>query len=115
MTHVLGDISKEETMNKTDLKDEKFERKIDEINEPVETENNKVSESFEESTFGIVVNCKKLNIRKEPEKRPDNIVQVVDANAELMVDASESTSGWYKVYSAEGIEGYCMKEFITLS
>lgn len=115
MIHVLGDIDKEETMNEMNFNDEKFETETNDIEELDEvSEVSEVSESIEETMIGIV-NCKKLNIRREPAKQSDNIIQVVNFNTELMVDISKSTSDWYKVYSVEGVEGYCMKDFVTLS
>lgn len=99
-------------MNEMNFNDEKFETETNDIEELDEV--SEVSESIEETMIGIV-NCKKLNIRREPAKRSDNIIQVVNFNTELMVDISKSTSDWYKVYSVEGVEGYCMKDFVTLS
>lgn len=65
-------------------------------------------------TFGIVTDCKKLNIRKEPAKVDGNIVCEVEAGTELMIDLPNSTNEWYHVYNSSGLDGFCMKEFILL-
>ena len=65
-------------------------------------------------TFGIVTDCKKLNIRKEPAKVDGNTVCEVEAGTELMIDLPNSTNEWYHVYNSSGLDGFCMKEFILL-
>lgn len=63
--------------------------------------------------IGIVTNCKKLNIRKEP--KPDAaIIGNVDCQTELMIDETESTDDFYKICTATGIEGFCMRKFVTV-
>ena len=76
---------------------------------------------FEEPKFeepkknikGVVVNCTSLNVRKEPEPKAE-ILGTVDANCELIIDDTNSTEEFYKVCTAAGIEGYCVKYFITI-
>ena len=63
--------------------------------------------------IGIVVNCIKLNVRKEPDKTSD-IIQIIDALTEVRVIPKGSTYNFYKVILPSGIEGYCMKKFIEL-
>ena len=63
--------------------------------------------------IGIVTHCSRLNIRKEPTIKAA-IVCEIDSNAELMVDQKESTEDFYKVCTATGIEGFCMKQFISV-
>ena len=63
--------------------------------------------------IGIVVNCIKLNVRKEPDKT-SNIIQIIDALTEVRVIPKASTYNFYKVILPSGIEGYCMKKFIEL-
>lgn len=62
---------------------------------------------------GVVINCARLNVRKEPEPKAE-VLCTVDANCELMVDEANSTEDFYKVYTAAGIEGYCVKYFIAI-
>jgi len=61
----------------------------------------------------FVTNCKKLNLREEP-KKDSAIVCEVDYQTELMIDENESTEEFYKVCTAAGIEGFCMRKFIAI-
>ena len=63
--------------------------------------------------IGIVVNCIKLNVRKEPDKTSD-IIQIIDSLTEVRVIPKDSTYNFYKEILPSGIEGYCMKKFIEL-
>lgn len=62
---------------------------------------------------GIVSGCKKLNIRKEPSRTGEIICEVSEGTA-LMIDPSEVNDDWFKVYTEAGVEGYCMKKFVTI-
>ena len=63
--------------------------------------------------IGKVSECSKLKVRKLPS--PDaKVVGVIDEGAEVMIDADASTLMFYKVCTECGIEGYCMKKFITV-
>lgn len=66
-----------------------------------------------EPMIGFVSNCKNLNIRKRPDGNAD-VLGVVPVDTELMVDENESTGEFYKVYTDSGLEGFCMKKFITV-
>ena len=63
--------------------------------------------------IGVVVNCIKLNVRKEPNKTSE-IIQIIDALTEVRVIVKDSTYNFYKVILPSGVEGYCMKKFIEL-
>lgn len=90
---------------------EKFEpaNLIDEIEEEPAVE---VVEAVQ-MKFGTVVDCPKLNIRKAPDSHAQ-VVCVIERGAEVEVDESESTVYFYKIYLANGIEGFCMKQFIEI-
>ena len=60
-----------------------------------------------------IVTANKLNIRSLPSANA-SVAAVVDKNAQLMLDPEYETVEWYKVYTASGIEGYCMKKFVTV-
>ena len=62
---------------------------------------------------GVVCNCEKLNIRKYASKDSE-VLTIVDAGTELLIDSSKSTANFYKVCTASGIEGYCMEEFVEV-
>lgn len=63
---------------------------------------------------GIVSGCKKLNIRKEPSRTGEIICEVSEGTT-LMIDPSEANDDWFKVYTEAGVEGYCMKNFVTIN
>lgn len=62
--------------------------------------------------IGIVTNCTNLNIRVEAD--PDaHIVAVIPALTEVLIDSDASTNDFYKVCTAAGIEGFCMRKYIA--
>jgi len=71
------------------------------------------SQNFEDVKIGFVTNCKKLNVREKP-RTDAPIICEVDYQTELTIDEKESTEEFYKVYTAAGIEGFCMKKFIAI-
>lgn len=62
---------------------------------------------------GIITGCKKLNVRKEASAESD-VLCVLNENTELAIDVTGSTDEFYKVCTATGIEGYCMKMFVSV-
>ena len=65
-----------------------------------------------EMKIGFVTGCSKLNVRCEPwPKAP--IICEIEQNTEVEIDMAKSTSDFYKVYLASGIEGFCVKTYIT--
>lgn len=62
---------------------------------------------------GVVTDCMKLNVRKEP--NPDaEVVAIIELLSEVTVDMDASSEAFYKICTAAGIEGYCMKKYIAL-
>lgn len=72
----------------------------------------KIEEKPVKPLSGLVVNCKKLNVRKSPDLKAD-VLTVIDAKAKVVIDESKSTEDWYKV-RVKGIDGFCMKKYITV-
>lgn len=70
-------------------------------------------ENTPEPIDGFVSGCKRLNIRKKPASYGEIICEVSEGTT-LMIDPSESTTEWYRVYTETGVEGYCMKMFVTI-
>lgn len=101
---------------------EPVETGVEDVVEPVETvvENIQIVEAEQESTdeepkyvTGTVTDCVKLNVREYPNSTA-MILGTIHADAELIVDNEESTEDFYKIYTSVGLEGYCMKKFITI-
>lgn len=77
--------------------------------EPVED----VEVVADETKHGVVVDCLKLNVRKEPDIESDALCQIT-ASTDLVVYENESTEDFYKICTSAGIEGFCMKKFIKI-
>ena len=63
--------------------------------------------------IGVVVNCDRLYVRSAPDTDADPVKDIA-CGIELMIDDSESTDEFYKVFTAAGLEGFCMKKFIKI-
>lgn len=62
---------------------------------------------------GVVSDCAKLNIR-DGASTTANVLCTVDVNSELVVYINENFGEFYKVCTASGVEGYCMKNYVSL-
>ena len=80
------------------------------VDQPVEESPKK------ETKVGIVANCEKLNLRRSPLKDSDgvNIITVLLPGVVVVIDEDESTPNFYKVITEDGLEGYCMRQFIEV-
>lgn len=89
-------------------KKEVFEEPVIELTEELAEEI-----PVEESTIvnGVVTDCVHLRLRREPS---GNVIALLDAGDEVLVDTLQSTDKWYKVYTKDDLDGFCMKEFITI-
>lgn len=79
--------------------------------EEVKIEEPKIEEP--ESIVGIVTDCLKLNVREHPNSTAA-ILGVITASTDLIIIEEESTKDFYKICTSAGLEGYCMKKFITI-
>lgn len=64
-----------------------------------------------------IVNCERLNVRKGPSKDTE-VLCVIKKDEEVMLFNEQiepiTREEFYKVCTASGIEGYCMKKFINV-
>lgn len=86
----------------------------EEIIEEVEKNEEVVEEAVEEETFVGVVTCAKLNVREKADIKSTSIY-VVTKDDVLLIDTEKSTDEWYKVYTETGIDGFCMKKFVSVN
>ena len=99
-------------------KEEVKESVMEEVNENLQVEDEKVKEQVEQSTtngskIGIVnADCSALNVREKP-SLDARIICLIGADSELEIIDS-SIDGWFKVCTETGAEGFCMKDFITV-
>ena len=80
--------------------------------EPLEVKTEAPKAEVETTIIGTVVGCSKLNVRAKPSTDADILV-VLDVNSEVKVDPARSAVGWVKVITAAGVEGFCMRKFIS--
>ena len=90
---------------------------VDNIPENIqETENENIVEEANSTdstqTIGFVLGCKKLYVRTEPSKDSEPLC-IIEKDAEVTVDLEKTTISFFKVKTASGVEGYCMKDFIV--
>lgn len=88
-----------------------------EVVEPIESVEpaiDTVIETVPAPKIGRVFGCTSLNVRKAP-KTNATVICTINCHAEVEIDELESTDDFYKICTASGIEGYCMKKFIRES
>lgn len=83
------------------------------IEDDTESQDNVEPEVVKVETKGIVSECNKLFVRSKA-KRDCDPAGVINLNDEVTIDLDNSTDDYYKVITANGIEGYCLKTFIKL-
>ena len=122
MKHNYSNYSKEREENVKENESvitETVEEAVGTVEETIEPEVEEVVEPEPEVPAeptiktGIVSNCIKLNVRKEPTPL-STPVAVIDAGTEVEVNMDESTVAFFKVVTANGVEGFCMNKYITI-
>lgn len=88
---------------------------VTEVEEKVEDPNAVVPQPVEEPKFviGTVADCVKLNMREHPSTDAD-VICTIPVGTEVQVDVDNFYDGWFRVYTASGREGFCMKQFINV-
>lgn len=62
---------------------------------------------------GVVIDCRKLNVREQMHTGA-TILCELPVSSEVQVVADEHHDEWYHVFTASGIEGFCMKKYISI-
>ena len=107
--------SVKETEEITNEVNETVEQVEETINE-VEESTNKIEETKKEVTEEVIckiIEFEKLYIRKEADKNSEP-VGIVTNKDYLSIDIIHSTDDFYKVITSNGLEGYCVKEFVKI-
>lgn len=111
---------KKENMNLEEIFPETEVVEADAEQEPimdpvVEAEAEQAQEIVEEAvpTVGFVDNCECLRVRKESNVDSEELC-IINKLSKVVIDLDNSTDYFYKVTTSEGVEGYCMKKFITI-
>ena len=107
----------EETVNEieelTNETEETIEEVTDEVIEPeviVTSVENNVENN---EVIGKISGFEKLYVRKEASKDSEPVGIVTDKD-DLSIDVAHSTDDFYKVITSNGLEGYCIKQFINI-
>ena len=113
----MKDYRKEYNKSQTDKVEEEL---VEELDERIEDNNEAEEEKQQEETktqpepvYGVVHNCEKLNVRKQPSKDSE-IVFVLNEGSEISIDEENSTEERYSITHASGVEGFCMKQFVAM-
>ena len=61
---------------------------------------------------GKVIGCTCLNVRNA-NNLDAKIVAVIGAGSTVTINKSKSTPDWYYITTEDGVEGFCMKPYIT--
>lgn len=69
--------------------------------------------AINQTVTGVVVNCERLNVRRNPRKDA-SIVCTIDKNSEVEIDEDGSNQYFYKICTASGVEGFCLKDYISV-
>lgn len=73
-----------------------------------EEESNNLTEKV-----GHVSECIKLNVRSAPSFSAE-VITTIPFMTQVVVEEVNPYSDWYKIITAAGIEGYCIKKYILL-
>ena len=61
---------------------------------------------------GVVANCQSLNVRSEANTDAE-VVSSLRVGSNVTIDEENSTEDFFKICTAAGIDGYCMKQYIN--
>lgn len=107
----------EETVNEVEESTNETEETTEEVTEEV-TEPEVIVPSIENNVennevIGKISGFEKLYVRKEASKDSEPVGIVTDKD-NLSIDVARSTDDFYKVITSNGLEGYCVKEFVKI-
>lgn len=83
----------------------------DEVDEEV-VENANGEPSKSKTVIGSVIDCKLLNVRREPNMTANILTRVEEGETVRILD---EMNGFYKVQTNKGIIGFCMWNYISLN
>lgn len=103
----------EETVNEVEKSTNEAEETTEEV-----TDQEVIVPSIENNVennevIGKISGFEKLYVRKEASKDSKPVGIVTDKD-DLSIDVAHSTDDFYKVITSNGLEGYCVKEFVKI-
>ena len=107
----------EETVNEIEESTNETEETTEEVTEEV-TDQEVIIPSIQNNVennevIGKISGFEKLYVRKEASKDSEPVGIVTDKD-DLSIDVARSTDDFYKVITSNGLEGYCVKEFVKI-
>lgn len=100
------------------LKENKIVENVNAIEEVVVTADEEVVEndngepSKPKTVIGSVIDCKLLNVRREPNMTANILTRIEEGETVRILD---EMNGFYKVQTNKGIIGFCMWNYISLN
>lgn len=82
------------------------------VEDEPEIEVEEVVETTSEPMYGKVFGTDRLNVRVNPSIDAD-VVCRINKDDVVLIDEKLSTDDWYSICTENGMEGFCMKEFIS--
>ena len=126
VTEVTEETTEEvtETVEQVEESTDEVEESTDEVQETIEEVTEEVTEpevivpNIEDGVennevIGKISGFEKLYVRKEANKDSEP-VGIVTSKDDLSIDVAHSTDDFYKVITSNGLEGYCVKEFVKI-
>lgn len=77
------------------------------------TDKGYISGEYVIAAKGKIFNCTKLNMRKEPEVKVNNVVSVLNVNNEVYL-MKQADNGWYKAKTKDNLVGYVSNKYIMI-
>lgn len=72
-----------------------------------------VVEETPKFVIGTVIDCNSLNVREHPDRKAD-VLTILMSGTDVQIAIDEKLDEWYHVYTATGLDGFCMKNYIAL-
>lgn len=117
---VNKEVEKEQVVAEETVEEQVVEAVEENTEEAVETPVEETTEEVVEEAaaddeildIGVVTDCLKLNVRKQPSKDAE-VLKTIDALTEVVI--LKEVNDFYEVALKTGESGYCMKKYIAVN
>lgn len=116
---VNKEVEKEQVVTEETVEEQVVEAVEENTEEAVETPVEETTEEVVEEAsddeildIGVVTDCLKLNVRKQPSKDAE-VLKTIDALTEVVI--LKEVNDFYEVALKTGESGYCMKKYIAIN
>ena len=111
---VNKEVEKEQVVAEETVEEQVVEA-VEAVETPVEETTEEVVEEASDNEIldiGVVTDCLKLNVRKQPSKDAE-VLKTIDALTEVVI--LKEVNDFYEVALKTGESGYCMKKYIAIN